>query len=204
MELLDIYDKDGNHIGTEDRKVVHEKGLYHKTVHCWLYDKEVNVYFQIRHDRKTFYTTASGHLRAGETVQDGFKREIKEEIGLDIDTSDAILVGVVPFSMDRVKEDGSIFKDRVFANVYIDEFEGKYEDLIFDPEEVDGLVKANARETLHMFEKNSGTVNATIITADSVTEKNCNINEFLINDGETYLTKYGDVLKKIISVTKGK
>lgn len=204
MELLDIYDKYGNYIGTEDRKVVHEKGLYHKTVHCWLYDKEGNVYFQIRHDRKTFYTTASGHLSAGETVHEGFKREIKEEIGLDIDSSDAILVGVVPFSMDRVKDDGSIFKDRAFANVYIDEFEGDYEDLVFDPEEVDGLVKVNASDTLRMFEQNKGSVLGTIITADSVTEKTCELNEFLINDGETYLSKYGDVLKKIISVTKGK
>ena len=80
MEMIDIYDENGNHIGVEDRKIAHEKGLWHKTVHCWLYDKEGHIYFQIRHDRKTFYTTASGHLAAGETVNEGFKREIKEEL----------------------------------------------------------------------------------------------------------------------------
>ena len=29
MELLDVLDEDGNIIGVEDRKVVHEKGLWH-------------------------------------------------------------------------------------------------------------------------------------------------------------------------------
>ena len=48
MELLDIYDEKGNLIGTEDRKIVHEKGLWHKTVHCWLYDDKGNIFFQIR------------------------------------------------------------------------------------------------------------------------------------------------------------
>lgn len=201
MEMIDIYDENGNHIGVEDRKIVHEKGIWHKTVHCWLYDKEGNIYFQIRHDRKTFYTTASGHLAAGETVNEGFKREIKEEIGLDIDTSDAIKVGIVPFKMDMVKKDGSIFKDRAFANVYLDEFEGSYSDLKLDPEELDGLVKVNAKEALELFTKNEGTINASIITENSVNDKVCNINEFLINDGETYLEKYGDVLKKVIEIT---
>ena len=41
MEKLDIYDEKGNFIGTEERNVVHEKGLWHKTVHCWLYDRMV-------------------------------------------------------------------------------------------------------------------------------------------------------------------
>lgn len=203
MEMIDIYDENGNHIGVEDRKVVHEKGIWHKTVHCWLYDDDGNIYFQIRHDRKTFYTTASGHLSAGETVNEGFRREIKEEIGLDIDTSDAILVDVVPFKMDRVKDDGSIFKDRAFANVYVDKFEGEYSDLKLDPEEVDGLVKVNAKDTLDLFVKGSGEIDATIVTNNSETKKKCDITDFLINDGETYLGKYGDVLKKVIEITDG-
>ena len=46
MEKLDIYDEYMNYIGEEDRDVVHEKGLWHKTVHCWLYDESGNIYFQ--------------------------------------------------------------------------------------------------------------------------------------------------------------
>ena len=92
MEYLDIYDDEGNFLGKEERGIVHEKGLWHKTVHCWLYTKDGYVFFQRRADSHTLYTTASGHLRAGETINEGFHREIKEEIGCSIDTSDAKLL----------------------------------------------------------------------------------------------------------------
>lgn len=206
MEYLDYYDENGNYFGFETRENVHKNALWHNTVHCWLYDEEGNVYFQIRKDTNTFYTTASGHVLKGETIKEAFKREIKEEIGLSIDTSDATLVGIVPFKMDKVKSDGSIFKDRAKANVYIDLFEGSIDDLSFDIEEVLGLVKVNAKETLDMFKNESGVIDATIITTEKEknieTKKEVNLRDFLVNEGETAYNKYKDVLEKIIEMTK--
>lgn len=206
MEYLDYYDENGNYLGFETRENVHKNALWHNTVHCWLYDEEGNVYFQIRKDTNTFYTTASGHVLKGETIKEAFKREIKEEIGLSIDTSDATLVGIVPFKMDKVKSDGSIFKDRAKANVYIDLFEGSIDDLSFDIEEVLGLVKVNAKETLDMFKNESGVIDATIITTEKEknieTKKEVNLRDFLVNEGETAYNKYKDVLEKIIEMTK--
>lgn len=46
MEYLDIYDESGNFLGKEERNVVHEKGLWHKTVHCWLYTSDGYVFFK--------------------------------------------------------------------------------------------------------------------------------------------------------------
>lgn len=204
MELLDIYDEKGNHIGTEDRKIVHENALWHKTVHCWLYDKNGNVFFQRRSDRHTLYTTASGHLMAGESINEGFNREIKEEIGIDIDTKDATLVEIVPFKMDKIKKDGSIFKDRAFANVYVCLFEGIYDDFNFD-DEVSSVVLVNAKDALDLFQKGSGEIAGVEITKNENTDiinKKINIDEFLINDGETLTGKYGNVLKKITQITK--
>ena len=60
------------------------------------------------------YTTASGHLRAGETINEGFHREIKEEIGCSIDTSDAKFIKMEPYKMDKIKN-GKPFKDRAFV-----------------------------------------------------------------------------------------
>ena len=201
MEYLDIYDENGNYIGKEDRKIVHEKGIWHKTVHCWLYDKNGNVFYQIRHDRKTLYTTASGHIAAGETIQEGFKREIKEEIGIDLNTENATLVDVVPFKMDKIKTDGTICQDRAFANVYVNVYDGDYKDFNFDPEEVDGLVLVNAKNTLKLFNKGTGYIRGKVIKKDKVINKNIKISDFLINDGETLITKYGDILKKVIEIT---
>ena len=202
MEYLDIYDEDGNQIGTEERGMVHSKGLWHKTVHCWLYDKEGNVFFQRRSDRGTLYTTSSGHLSAGESVTEAFQREIKEEIGLDIDASDATFVSIVPYRMDRIKEDGSIFRDRAFANVYVDLYEGNYEDFQMDAEEVSGIVIVNAKEALELFQRESGSILGREISLDNkMTTRDISFSEFLVNDGETALEKYGDVLKKIIELT---
>ena len=202
MEYLDIYDENGKFLGTEERGVVHSKGLWHKTVHCWLYDRDGNVFFQRRSDRGTLYTTSSGHLSAGESVTEAFQREIKEEIGLDIDASDATKVGVVPFQMDRVKEDGSIFKDRAFANVYVDLYEGNYEDFQMDENEVSGIVIVSAKDALDLFQKESGSIFGREISLDNtLIEREISFSEFLVNDGETALEKYGDVLKKIVELT---
>ena len=202
MEYLDIYDEQGNFLGTEERSVVHTKGLWHKTVHCWLYDKEGNIFFQRRADRGTLYTTSSGHLSAGESVTEAFQREIKEEIGLDIDASDATYVNVVPFQMDRIKEDGSVFRDRAFANVYVDLYEGDYKDFHMDESEVSGIVIVNAKDALELFQKEEGTLLGKEISVNNeVTEREIRLTEFLVNDGETLIEKYGDVLRKVIELT---
>ena len=207
MELLDIYDEDGNHIGTEDRKIVHRDALWHKTVHAWLYDKEGNVYFQIRADEGTLYTTASGHLQAGDTVEEAFAREIYEEIGLKIDASDAIKVDVVKFVLDRENKDGTMFRDRAFANIYLDDFEDSVTEFNFDPNEVKGVVKVKAKEALELFTKESGAIKGIEITQVDgkivSQEKDLTMKDFLVNKGETALGKYGAVLKKIIEITNG-
>lgn len=206
MEFLDYYDEDGNYIGYKSREEVHTEGLWHKTVHCWLYDNFGNIYFQIRKDSNRFYTTASGHVLKGETVKDAFKREIYEEIGLNIDSSDATLVRIVPWMMDKVKKDGSIFKDRAWANVYVDLFEDDISNFNFDTEEVLGLVKVNAKEALNLFEKGEGVIDAEIITQDdnSITVENRKVdfNEFEVMKHETTYEKYSEVLNKVIELTE--
>lgn len=204
MEYLDTYDENKNFLGKQPRDYVHQHGLWHNTVHCWLYDNNGNVYFQIRSDQKTFYTTASGHVLAGETVKEAFGREIKEEIGVDIDYENADLVNIVSWKMDKQKQDGTMLKDRAFANVYIHEFKGDYNEFKFDSE-VDGIVKVNAKQALDLFKNGSGRINAEIITNENgkniQTQRYIDFNEFLVNKHETALGKYGDILNKIITVT---
>ena len=201
MEYLDIYDEQGNHIGTEDRNVVHRDALWHKTVHCWLYDKIGNIFFQIRAEEGTLYTTASGHVDAGETVKQGFGREIKEEIGIDVDYESATLIEVVNFVMDRPKSDGTVFKDRAFANVFACIFDGPLNSFNFDPNELKGLVRVNAKDTLELLTNESGTVKGTIIDVNNnIEERDIGFNEFLVNAHETAIGKYGAVLKKVIEL----
>ncbi len=205
MEFIDYYDEEGNYLGKETRDVVHRDALWHNTVHCWLYDMKGNIYFQIRKEEGTFYTTASGHVQASESVKEGFFREIKEEIGIEVNYENAILVDVVKFVLDRENKDGSMFRDRAFSNVYICDFEEPIDAFSFDLEEIDGLVKMNAKDVLALINKQVDTINGEIIKCyDGVNkshEETIDITRFLVNKGEDIITKYGDVLNKVIEVT---
>lgn len=194
MEYLDIYDENKNYLGKEERGKVHEIGAWHKTVHCWLYDKLGNVYFQIRSDKKKGYTTASGHLQAGETINNAFKREIKEEIGLDIDTSKLKFVKEVTWTMDKEEKN---YHDHVFANVCICLYEGNNSAFDFDNEEVDGIIKFQAKEALELFKGNVKEIPAVILT-DHEEKKNITIDDFVVMEHETAIIKYGYVLEAII------
>lgn len=205
MEYLDIYDENGNYLGKEERKIVHSNALWHKTVHCWLYDEKGNVYFQKRADEGTLYTTASGHIIAGESVKEGFGREIMEEIGIDINYEQAELVEVVKFILDRENKDGSYFKDRAFANVYVCLYDGKDTDFEYDENELSGLVKVNAKETLELLKKEEGKIDGIVITKENneiiISNQKIDFKDFLVNKGETAIVKYGEVLKKVIKLT---
>lgn len=201
MKYLDYYDEDGNYLGYKSRDEVHKEGLWHNTVHCWLYEMDGSVYFQIRKDSGKFYTTASGHVLKGETIKDAFRREINEEIGLDIDSNDATPVDIVPWRMDKIKN-GSLFKDRAKANVYVDLFEGDLDSFKFDPNEVLGVVKVKAKDALNLFKNDKGEIEAEIITTKdnkNVKEsKLVSIDDFLVMEHETTYDKYKDVLNKVI------
>lgn len=164
-----------------------------------------SVYFQIRKDSGKFYTTASGHVLKGETIKEAFKREINEEIGLDIDSGDATLVDIVPWRMDKVKND-ILLKDRAKANVYIDLFEGDINSFKFDPKEVLGVVKVKTKDAIELFKNGSGEIPAVIITTKddkNISEnKLVSIDDFLVMEHENAYDKYKDVLNKIIEVTK--
>ena len=47
MELLDVVDDNNNLIGlSEDRKIVHEKNLWHRHVSCWIMNSKGKILLQ--------------------------------------------------------------------------------------------------------------------------------------------------------------
>lgn len=206
MEYLDVYDENKNYIGKYDRKYVHENALWHKTVHCWLYTGNGKVYFQIRKEEGKFYTTASGHVISGETVKEAFGREIKEEIGIDVDYEKAVPVNTYIFQMDKVKPDGSVFRDRAFSNVFVYKFDGEIEEFNFDLSEIKGLTRMDVKKAIQLIEKQIETISVEVIEnvngKNIVTIKEVSLEDFLVNKNETAIEKYGDVLNKIIELTQ--
>ena len=195
MEKLDIYDEYMNKNGQETRDTVHQNGLWHKTVHCWMYDDAGNIYFQIRADSGKLYTTASGHVLSGETVRDAFQREIREEIGIDTDVSNAVALEVVFWRQDKPQKN---WHDRAFAHIYANKLPTEFTDFHFQPDEVTGLVRINAQECLDLLMDKRASVYATKITANASTDIDITKNDFLVASDEKPIVKYGFVLQSII------
>lgn len=198
MEYLDYYDEALNKLGKASRDEVHEKGLWHKTIHCWLYDGDGNIYFQVRTEENKLYTTASGHVLAGETVAVAFAREIGEEIGLSLKTDNAQLIEITTWKMDKLKN-GKTWRDRVFANVYMCQIDDNAK-FNFDENEVLGLVKVNAKECLDLLhsENKHKKIKAVKYSNTGTQNLKVRLSDFLVNQGEIAIIKYGKILQAII------
>ena len=205
MELLDTYNENHEFIAAVERQIVHRDALWHDTVHCWLYDEEGNIYFQERADKHKLYTTASGHVLAGETIKEAFGREVKEELGYLIDYGQAKLIEINKFILDREESDGSIFKDRAFANVYACLFKDDFAKLEFDEKELSGVVKMPALEVGKLIKGEIAEIKGIKLTKDNqeMLEKEVMLtrDDFLVNKGENILEKYGKVVDFIINLT---
>lgn len=197
MEYLDAYQENKEYIGKFPRDYVHEQGLWHNTVHCWLYDDLGNIYFQIRSDAGKFYTTASGHVRAGETIKEAFGREVKEEIGIDVNYEEAFLLEVVPWKMDKEKN-GKLIKDRAFANVYLLNIKNHQYHFVYDDGECMGVAKMQAREVLDLLDDKVASIKGTVIYEDNKPiEKDITKDDFLVMPHETLKEKYGKILEAV-------
>lgn len=142
-EILDIYDKDFEKIGTATRGEIHEKGHIHKVVHCWFEEDTENgkyCYFQQRAMYKSYPglygVMVGGHIDSGEEVFEALKREISEETGI------------------VVKEENISFINEIFENIVDGDFIDneicevyRYkvdEDTVFNPnKEVAKVVRMN-------------------------------------------------------------
>jgi len=99
-EWVDLLDTEGNYTGQSILKSeAHQKGLFHPTAHIWFYTKKGEVLLQQRAPiKKTFPlcwdVSVAGHIGAGEGIKSGAIREIKEEIGVLVETDALTPIGV--------------------------------------------------------------------------------------------------------------
>ena len=93
QELLDLLDGAGAATGRRCmRKTAHRLGLWHRTVHVWLLNRNGELLIQLRaHDKESYPglwdISAAGHCCSGDTSIGAALREIKEELGISADSS---------------------------------------------------------------------------------------------------------------------
>ncbi len=149
MELVDIVDENNKLTGQiEERWVAYEKGLWRRTVSCWIMNEKGEVLLQKRTANKirnpNKWAKTGGQVEAKETVEEAIYREVKEELGIEIPKEQIKVV-------DIHKSDN---KNRRFAYNFIFLVNYKINDYILQKEEV-AEVKYVTIEDIELAKKNN-------------------------------------------------
>lgn len=98
-ERFDVLNEKGEYTGrVESREMCHKDGLWHKAVAVFAINSKGQVLLQKRSSNKklwpnTWDITAGGHVLTGEFGFEAIIREIKEELGIDIDKENITFIG---------------------------------------------------------------------------------------------------------------
>ncbi|NTV40688.1 MAG: NUDIX domain-containing protein [Candidatus Moranbacteria bacterium] len=145
-EYLDLVDENGNLTGEKQlRSVCHAKGLWHRTVHIYLFrkvNKQTELLINLRSEMKDLAPGKwdprfGGHVKSGESVEETVVNEIKEEIGLNIEFKKLIL-GLLK------KRNGTT--NREYSYVYYLEFNENIDKLSFNDNEIQRVEWINLNE----------------------------------------------------------
>lgn len=89
MELLRVVDKNGNFTGDIfEREYIHDNNLLHNEVSVFILNTNKQILLQKRSMTKLFnpgkWGLCAGHVSYDETLEEAALREIKEELGLEV------------------------------------------------------------------------------------------------------------------------
>jgi isopentenyldiphosphate isomerase len=93
-EWFDVVNERDEVIGRATRREVHATGLWHRAVHVLVFDADGRVFLQMRSMLKDLCpgrwdSSCSGHLDVGEDYDAAARRELLEEIGVQVDAAPA-------------------------------------------------------------------------------------------------------------------
>ncbi len=140
-ELIDILNDAGNPTGEVRLKSdAHRLGLFHASVHIWLYTQNGEVLLQKRADGKDTYpglwdVSVAGHISTNESPKTSAIREISEEIGITIDSKELLFIG--NYIAKKIPTP-SIF-DNEFHHIYITQLKTPMTSLQLQQEEVSDI-----------------------------------------------------------------
>jgi isopentenyl-diphosphate delta-isomerase len=140
-ELIDILTPEGKPTQkTALKSEVHKNGWFHATVHIWLFTSDKKILLQKRALTKKVFPgiwdiSVAGHIGAGEEILEAAKREIFEEIGLELEEKDLIKIGT---RIHQVTHKNGI-QDNEHHHIFIAELKVPVSALTMQEEEVAGL-----------------------------------------------------------------
>ena len=134
MEYIDIVDENNNPTGkVKEKQQAHEDGNFHRTAHVWIINDKNELLLQKRSASKKTHPncwdiSGAGHIKAGESVVDGAIRELKEELGVEVEEKDLQYIVTIKSTKNP--------KNMEFQYVYLLNCNKEIEEYIFEDNEV--------------------------------------------------------------------
>lgn len=154
-EYFDVLKEDGEYAGrVEKREDCHKYGLWHKAVALYIINSKDQVLLQKRSNKKKLWPnlwdiTAGGHVLAGEFGFQAIIREIKEELGIEVNKDDILFIG----ASTSVNEKGDVI-NKHFNEYYIVNKDVEISELNLQTEEVSDAKWFEKEEILNKIENN--------------------------------------------------
>jgi len=137
-EHIELLDAAGKRTGKACLKSeAHKKGYFHASVHIWFYTQKAEILLQKRQCNKETFpnlwdVSVAGHISFGEDPLTAAKREISEEIGLEIKPEQLTSLGTNTHKHLHTNH----FTDYELHHIYCCLLQTPIQDLIVQEEEV--------------------------------------------------------------------
>ena len=121
-ELVDILDEHGEVTGiVKTKSEAHEKALWHKAIHIWIYNSKGEILLQKRAKTKLTWPglwdiSVAGHVSCGEDFEEAAVRELHEELGVGVKPEELVEVARRKTTYDNQKLN---YHSREFASTYL-------------------------------------------------------------------------------------
>ncbi len=154
-ELIDVLNEKGAYTGKiETREICYKEGLWHKAVAVFIVNSKDQVLLQKRSANKKMWPnmwdiTAGGHVIAGEFGFQTIIREVKEELGIDLDKNDMTFIGSAVSSNIKGENISNLFNEFYIVNKDVDETKLKLQE-----EEVSEVKWVDKNEIIERIKNN--------------------------------------------------
>lgn len=207
--MLKIYNPQMTPIGTEDKKIVHQNGLWHKVFGGILYNPKLNtIYFQTIYPKESYTFeredyidfAVGGHVEDDESIYEAGIREINEELGFDIEVNNWIFLGLRV--CDVVLSE--TYKIKEFQHFYGLKIDTKLEDMNFSKSdgEVKSIIEVNIDDFLKLLTKDTIKIPANEMVIDKNTREGTYFENITISSNRIVPDYYNDksILEKFLAV----
>lgn len=157
MEMIDILDSSGKHLGRQkNRFEIHRDGDHHLAVEIWLQNSKNQLLIQKRSSNKDSHPnlweiSCSGHVDHGETSLQAAVRELQEELGIKVQPAD--LHFCQRFFEPAVLKHGTYINNE-FKDLYLLASDLSIEEFQFPLEEISALRWIDAQELEKLISTN--------------------------------------------------